>query len=105
MADGAPTSLEIPIPEGGTITAAYASTTVVTVAVVYPLDDYLRLIAFFDAVLEGWDRTSESGPDTTRCEYWSGSDTVVVTVCVDTETAGFEVDAACVAITQARRTG
>ena len=96
-----PSGIRVPVPHGGRITAAFASPSVATVSLVYPFEDHDRLVAFYDAVLAGWESSGRADADSTRYEYCSGSDTVVIYACVDTESDGFDIDATCLVITQA----
>ncbi len=95
-----PPTLSIPVPDGGWVTATYESDGIATVSLVYELDEYERLVAFYDRALPGWIRPQGDGTDQTNSEYCHGSSTVLVNLCVDTEADGFAFNASCVSITQ-----
>lgn len=67
---------------------------------VYPLEAYEGLIRFYDDALAGWACSRSEVHGTRSSEYSLDSCTVSVNHCIDTASAGFEIDATCVAITQ-----
>lgn len=71
-------------------------------SLVYPLDEYDALVRFYDDALDGWTCSHTDAEGSRSSEYSRGSSTVIVNLCVDTESAGFEIDATCVALTQVR---
>ncbi len=95
-----PESLTIRILDGGSVASSYESSTVVTVSLVYPLNRFEELVAFYRSVLIGWNRLENGGPNGSSVQFHSGADSVNVGVCVDMESAGVDIDAACVSITQ-----
>ncbi len=85
------------------MTAVHESAAFVAVSLVYPLGDLDRLVSFYDEALAGWVRSPSIGGGPPGREYVGDRATVVVTTCVDTEAAGYELDAACVSITRSKR--
>lgn len=83
----------------------YESVNATTVSLVYPLTAYSGLVRFYDDALVGWIRSRTDVEGSRSCEYSRDSSTVVVNVCIDTESDGYEIDATCVAITQVRQGG
>ena len=105
-----PDELEVPVPDGGSVTAAVTQNTSAFATVVYSSDTYDELVAFYDAWTEGtgdeWQNqtaTIDIGGQTQRSASWTSADFVYfisVADCVDTATGSTDFDATCVTINQ-----
>jgi len=100
-----PDDLTVPVPGGGEVTATFSSESDVTVALMYPQNEFDSLVSFYDDALNPdsddvqRNESTFSGDDgTTRSVFWNASEggwQVSVTDCYGLEG---ELDSVCVNI-------
>lgn len=101
-----PDNLDLPVPDGGTVTMSLSSGTDATVMLQYPLSDFDGLVAFYDAQLDASSDSVDRNETTMSTEdrdfrtvNWSDTDytwNVTVSDCFVAVTD--EADAACVTL-------
>lgn len=95
-----PTSLAIPVPDGGRVASSFESPTVVTVSVVYPMNRLDELVRFYKDELDDWSRSGEGPSNGHSVQFHTDTSSVSIGPCIDVESTGVDVDAACVSVTQ-----
>ncbi len=105
-----PDELTIPVPGGGNVTAAGTQNTSVFAALVYSMDRYDELVAFYDSWTEGtgdeWQTqtaTVDIGGQSQRSAAWNSADLnsyISVADCFDTNSSGTDFNATCLTINQ-----
>jgi hypothetical protein len=106
-----PDGLEIPVPDGGDVTASGSQEDAVFAMLSYDLDRYDEIVAFFEDWISGtgeeWDHqsgTMDVGGETQRSSIWSSSDYSSMISVVDCYGIGAadteQFNAVCVSVNQ-----
>lgn len=105
-----PEGLEIPVPDGGDVTASGSQEDTVFVMLSYDHDRYDEIVGFYkdwtDGTGDDWSSqstTMDMGEDTQRSSTWSDPDytsMIIVTDCFSSEASEGKFNAACVSISQ-----
>ncbi|GMQ86159.1 MAG: hypothetical protein BMS9Abin07_1732 [Acidimicrobiia bacterium] len=105
-----PDELEVPVPDGGNVTAAGTQNTSVFAAVIYAIDRFDEIVAFYDSWTAGtggeWQTqtaTIDVGGQKQRSAAWNSVDLayfISVADCVNTSSGSTDLDSTCVVINQ-----